>query len=120
MKSGSVYLFADDVTMYCIKKTADEAVAQLDKALDELYDWCILNRLTLDPQKSEAMLICKTRVIGPVALIHIGIDAIDWVNKPRLLGITFDDKLTWGAAYATCGLVLWGSCFIADLFYSLE
>ena len=38
MKSGSVYLFADNVTIYCIKKTTDEVVAQLDKALDELYD----------------------------------------------------------------------------------
>ena len=38
VKSGSVYLFADDITIYCIKRTADEAVAQLDKALDELYD----------------------------------------------------------------------------------
>lgn len=38
VKSGSVYLFADDITIYRIKQTADEAVAQLDKALDELYD----------------------------------------------------------------------------------
>ena len=57
MKSGSVYLFADDVTIYCIKKAADEAVAQLHKALDELYDWCILNRLTPYPQISKTMLI---------------------------------------------------------------
>ena len=74
--SGSVYLFAYDITIYCIKRTADEAVAQLDKALDELYDWCILNRLTPHPEKSEAMLICKTRATGPVAPIHIGTDAI--------------------------------------------
>ena len=40
VKSGSVYLVADDISIYCIKRTADEAVAQLDKALDELYD-CI-------------------------------------------------------------------------------
>ena len=53
MKSGSVYLFADDVTIYCIKKTADEAVAQLAKALDELYDWSILNRLTRIRKKSK-------------------------------------------------------------------
>ena len=46
MKSGSVYLFADDVTISCIEKKADEAVAQLGKALDKLCDWCILNRLT--------------------------------------------------------------------------
>ena len=142
--------------MYCIKPTADEAVAQLDQALDELSDWCILNRLSPHPEKSEAMLICKTRATGPVAPIHIGTDAIVWVNKSRLLGITVDDKLSWVPhmldlkksfakkldlirrsrflpkdvvtnfyfkvilASVTYGLVLWGSCFNADLFDSLE
>ena len=95
VKSGFVYSFADDTTIYCIKRMADEAVAQLDKALDELYDWCILNRLTSHPEKSEAMLICKTRPKGPVAPIHIGTDAIVWVNKSHLLGMTVDDKLSW-------------------------
>ena len=154
LKSGSVYLISDDVTIYCIKNTVDEAVAQLDKALDELYDWC-LNRLTPHPQKSEAMLICKTLPMGPVATIYIGSDAIEWVKKSRLLGITVDDKLSWAHMLdlkktfakkldlirqsrflpkdvlinfyfkvifpsVTYGLVLWGSCFNADLFYSLE
>ena len=31
----------------------------------------------------------------PVAPIHISTDAIGWVNKSRLLGITGDDKLSW-------------------------
>ena len=53
VKSGSVYLFADDITIYCIKRTADEAVAQLGKALDELYDWCILNRFTPHSEKAK-------------------------------------------------------------------
>ena len=91
----------------------------------------------------------------PVAPIHIGTDAIGWVNKSRLLGITVDDKLSWVPHISdlkktfakkldpirrsrflpkdilinfyfkvilpsvTYGLVLWGSCFNADLFYSL-
>ena len=33
--------------------------------------------------------------MGPVAPIHIGTDAIAWVNKSRLLGTTVDDKLSW-------------------------
>ena len=37
-------------------------------------------------KKSEAMLICKTHAMGPVAPIHIGTDAIEWVNKYRSLG----------------------------------
>ena len=72
VKSGSLYLVTDDTTIYCIKRTTDEVVAQLDKAVGELYDWCILNRLTPHPEKSEAMLICKTRDMGSVAPIHIG------------------------------------------------
>ena len=95
VKSGSIYLFADDITIYCIKRTAHEAVAQLDKALDELYDWCILNNLTPHPERKRSYSNLQTRVTGPVAPIHIGTDAIVWVNKSRLLGITVDDKLSW-------------------------
>ena len=156
MKSGSVYLFADDFTIHCIKETADEAVAQLDKALDDLYDWYVLYRLIPHPQKREVMLIYKTHAMGSVTPIHIGTDAIEWVNKSNLLGITVHDKLSWvphtldlKKTFAkkqdvirrsrfllkdvlisfyfkvillsvTYGFVLWGSCFNADLFYSLE
>ena len=33
--------------------------------------------------------------MGLVAPIHIGTDAIEWVNNFRLLGTTVDDKLYW-------------------------
>ena len=33
--------------------------------------------------------------MGPVAPIHIGTDAIGWVNNSRLLGTTVDDNLSW-------------------------
>ena len=45
--------------------------------------------------RRKARLICKTGTMGPVAPIHIGTDAIEWVNKSRLLGTTVDDKLFW-------------------------
>ena len=41
------------------------------------------------------MLNCKTRAMGPVAHIHYGTDAIEWVNKSCLLGITVHHKLSW-------------------------
>ena len=74
--SSSVYLYVDDTTIYCIKRTQDEAVAQLNKALNVLYDWCLINRLTPYPEKSEAMLSSKTRAIGPLAPIQMGTDTI--------------------------------------------
>ena len=57
VKSRPFTYLLDDITIYCIKRTVDEAVAQLDKALDELYDWCILNRLTPHAEKREAIII---------------------------------------------------------------
>ena len=36
-------MFADDTTVFCIE---DLAIAQLNKALDEVYTWCQNNQLT--------------------------------------------------------------------------
>ena len=49
----------------------------LDKALDEMYDWCI----ALPNIRRKARQICKTGTMGPVAPIHIGTDAIAWVTN---------------------------------------
>ena len=59
-------MYVDDTTIYCIAdNTADMAVAQLNKVLDEVYRWCLKNRLTPHPGKSEVMLIRKGTTWGP-------------------------------------------------------
>ena len=59
IQSGSVYMYADDTTVYCIGKTIDEVSAALNQSLKELpvYAWRAKNRLTPHPKKSECMLI---------------------------------------------------------------
>ena len=49
------YIFAADTTIYCIGTLADEATAQLNLAMHELYSWCLPNKLTPHPGKSEAI-----------------------------------------------------------------
>ena len=45
-------MYADDTTVYCIGgENVDQAVVQLNKALEELYTWCLNNRLTPNPKK---------------------------------------------------------------------
>ena len=34
-------------------------------------------------------------MIGPLNSVYIGRDRIEWVIHTRLLGITFDDRLSW-------------------------
>jgi len=62
MSSGSVYMFANDTTVYCISDTAEKSIVQLNSALRELNKWCLINRLTHHPSKSEAMLISRRNI----------------------------------------------------------
>ena len=37
--TGSLYMYADDTTIFCVKETADLVIVQLNKALQEFYNW---------------------------------------------------------------------------------
>ena len=56
VRSGSLYMFADDTTVFCTGDTADEAIVKLNRALQEVYDWCDGNQLTPHPGKGDAVL----------------------------------------------------------------
>ena len=86
--SGSVFMYADDTTVYCIGDTVDNTVTSLNKALSELNSWCLENSLTPDSAKCEAMLLMRKPHIGPLNSVTIGEDRIEWVKHSRLLGVT--------------------------------
>ena len=93
--SGTLYLYADDSTIYSVGSTVDEACSLLNKALDELNKWCMANSLTPHSTKCEAMLFYRGSFTGPYPVITVGNEAISWVCYARLLGVTIDHKLTW-------------------------
>ena len=95
VSSGSLFMYADDTTVYCIGDNVDNAVMSLNAALTDLNRWCQNNSLTPHSRKSESMLLTKKTVIGPLNLVYTGRDRIDWVNHTRLLLITIDDRLSW-------------------------
>ena len=74
---------------------ADLAIDLLNKALQEVYRWCLVNRLTPHPGKSEAMIISKKTIMGPLLPLLLGDSILRYVAKTRLLGMTVDDNLTW-------------------------
>ena len=94
VSSGSVFMFADDTTVYCISETAEKSIVQLNSALRELNEWCLINRLTPHPSKSEAMLISRKNPSINIPSIFIGNSTIEWLPKSRLLGMIVDEKLT--------------------------
>ena len=95
--SGSVYMYADDTTIYCVRETADLVIDQLNKALQEFYIWCLNNRLTPHPSKSEVILFSKRTPMGRIAPVYLCNSVLSLVTKTKLLGLIVDQKLTWVA-----------------------
>jgi hypothetical protein len=93
IKRGTVYMYADDTTVYVIGKSIDKVTVSLNLALSDLYTWCTANSLTPRPTKCEAMLLHRGSFHGPINCLNIGKNAVKWVNSTRLLGVILDNKL---------------------------
>ena len=93
--SGTTHMYADDTTIYCTGKSIDVVTENLNKALNELYLWCLNNSLTPHPSKCEAMIMSRGVFQGPLNSLTIGAHNVKWVSHTRLLGINLDNKLDW-------------------------
>ena len=93
--SGSIFIYADDTTVYCTGDTIDNTVTSLNRALSELNSRCLENSLTPHSAKCEAKLLTRKPHIGPLNSVTIGEARSAWVKHNRLLGMIFDDKLSW-------------------------
>ena len=95
VNSGTVYMYADDTTLYCIGDSIDVVSAEINIALKELENWCEKNLLVPHPKKCEAMILHRGAFIGPLQGLKLGSHVIKWVSNSRLLGVTIDDRLHW-------------------------
>ena len=95
VSAGKVQMYADDTTVYCIGTNMDSVTESLNTILNQIYEWCQRNRLSLHPGKSEAMLISTTTPVGPLQLLKYGSNSVEFVDSTRCLGIEIDNKLSW-------------------------
>ena len=61
----------------------DEVAAALNQSLTELYAWCVRNKLTPHPKKSEYMLIHRGSFTGPHPPIYLGNNILERVTQSR-------------------------------------
>lgn len=88
-------MYADDTSIFCIGESVDAAIASLNRALQEVYRWCLEKRLTPLLAKSEVMFISTQPIIRPLPPIFLGKSVLSYVIKSRrLLEMIVDDKLT--------------------------
>ena len=91
-------LFADDATLHTADKDITAISSELQRALYEVTEWCLVNDMVINPNKTESMVITtrQKHQLKPL-LLNITVEGIpvQQVTKHRLLGVTVDNCLSW-------------------------
>ena len=95
IRSGEVYMYADDTTIYTIGNTIDEVAIALQEILDELQTWCQKNRLIIHEGKCDAVLLDTKPFTGPLKPLVWGDKIIEYRSFSLCLGIAIDERLSW-------------------------
>ena len=88
-------MYAYDTTVFCTGSSQDVACNSLNCSLEELFTWCVNNRLTPHLGKCDVMLLSKARLIGPLSAIYISKSIIEYKATARVLGVALDESLSW-------------------------
>ena len=92
---GELFMYADDTTGYFVHENVECVIESLSKMLQIINQWCIANKLTINTDKTEAMLITKRPFIGPLQRLTLGEKVIDLKESVKRLGVIIDKGLNW-------------------------
>ena len=90
------YLFADDTNIYCTANTLDELQFKINKELKELRTWLIVNRLSLNIDKTNFVIFHPyNKPVKQTITLKLHKNAISEKDSVKYLGIMIDSTLTW-------------------------
>ena len=96
--STSVSMFADDTNISSCGANVHEINERLNENLEKVHQWLLANKLTLNSEKTEYMIIGSKQRLANIIndpQIELGEATIKQVNKSKTLGVVIDDHLTW-------------------------
>ena len=82
--------YADDSTPYCIGKTPEEVISQLEKSSKSIFEWFENNGMKANPDKCH-LLLSKNENFEA----NINENRISNTRFEKLLGVTFDNQLNF-------------------------
>lgn len=95
LRSFKSFLFADDTSLFLENNNLHLLLEDFNKSVKYLIDWCAYNRLDINWDKTEIMIVTKKRNINIPSSIMINNIKINVVDKFKLLGIIIDNKLNF-------------------------
>lgn len=92
-------LFADDSSLHSSSINLTHLASSLQKGANELQDWTELNHMALNPNKTTCMLITnrqkRQNLTSKLPQIFICNEAVTEVQNHKILGVIFDNNLSW-------------------------
>ena len=89
-------LYADDTVLVYVGTNLEELTDHVNNRLRNILDWCNCNKLSLNPLKSEFMVVTNKRIETRPQLF-IGANQIKEVKSFKYLGIYIDTQLKFSA-----------------------
>ena len=98
-RSVSFHLYADDTQLYISFSSSDSTtnLSVLSSTLDTIHSWLTLNRLTVNPAKTEFLLIGTKQQRSKItncSISFLGIPITPSIHA-RNLGVEFDSDLSF-------------------------
>ena len=91
-------LFADDTNISTSAECMEDLEKRLNSDLENIYQWLVSNKLTLNLTKTEYMIIVSRQRLNKIELspdIKISGQLVKRVKTTKCLGMIIDDKLRW-------------------------
>ena len=91
-------LFCDDSTLYLKEKNINTLIEKANIELHKLYAWVIANRLTINTDKTVAIVFSTRKILNvPLLFIKNGTsyDVIKRVSTTKFLGVHYDEHLNF-------------------------
>ena len=94
---SSIDMYADDYTLYTSDISVSNLETILQKDLNRVLEWCYINKINLNAQKTKCMLVGSSHKLSKSRDLHltIGDYKIDCVKQYKILDVNLDNNLKW-------------------------
>jgi hypothetical protein len=91
-------MFADDTNLTTNGGSSDEVITKLNVDSERVHQWLLANRLTLNKEKTEYMIIGSKQRLAKIKNeqeLKLGETNINRVKYTKTLGVIVDEQFTW-------------------------
>ena len=88
-------LFADDLTIYCCGRDINITHDIIQQSLLKLQSWSLTSGFKFSSSKTEFIIFSKSRKPINIQPLYLDNQQIHQVEHLKILGMTFDKKMTW-------------------------